>query len=54
MTCLLNERGWPDIVALTTKILTLLYVSLLFYDISSVTDFTSEKYIGSLGHKDSW
>ena len=54
MTCLLNKKGWPDIVTLTTKILTLLYVSLLFYHISSVTDFTSEKYIGSIGHKDSW
>ena len=54
MTCLLNKKGWPDIVALTTKILTLLYVSLLFYHISSVTDFTSAKYISSMGHKDSW
>ena len=28
--------------------------SLLFYHISSVIDFLSEKYICSTGHKDSW
>ena len=28
--------------------------SLLFYHISSVIDFSSEKYMCSTGHKDSW